>query len=162
MSSAPPENQSPRASQRETGRRLHRRETRRQIIPPFIFGLFIIIGILVVMLLLPEENREIQAQAVADFLYTLFILCPATLCMFVLLLGAVAAVYGMNRLHDSTGTPLEKIENLTENMATRVENMTTKANDKVSEANIKLAPLLKLASVFDRENKDEPSSDKGA
>jgi hypothetical protein len=128
------------------GRQQHRQTTRWRIYFPFFLSLLLVIGLFVVVALLP---RRIQVSLVSDWLFIIFVLCPMILCLFPLVLGVVAAVYGANRLHDSASPPLERLEELSASMNERVVTMTDKANQRVVDANAKVAPWLRWASFFD-------------
>jgi hypothetical protein len=140
MAAAPPEE---RPSLKE-----HRRQTRREIWLPALGGLVLVIVLVLLGGLRPHLART---SLIADFMGTIFILCPAALCLLPLYLVLAVAVGGMNRVHLGAISGFGKLENL----SGRLLNGTTRVMDRAARASIsvnaRLAPLdRKVFSAFDR------------
>lgn len=143
-----------RAQKREIGRRVHRRETWVQMILPFLLALLFVIFLVCLVALPTDSSWRLRASVIADFMVTILVLCPAVLCMIPIFALMVAAIAGANKLHDSTRTPLERLETLTESMADRVENAAGSVNKRVINLNERIAPLMKIMTFFDTQQKD--------
>lgn len=146
MSSDQPETSS---SPQERGKILHRRETRRQIWLPFALGILLVLVAFLVVGIPADPIWRVRAQAVSDFLYTLLCTIPILLCLFPLYLVIMLAIYGMNRLHNSTERPLRRVENMVEGLAKRIESGASIVNKQTVNLSTRIAPLLKLFSTFD-------------
>lgn len=146
----------------------HRRETRRQIYWPFgvMVFVFILIMLLVFTVVLP---RRVQVSLVADYLTILCFLCPLALCLFPIYLMTLAGLYGATRLHDTTESPLKRLEQLSQNMTQRATTMTDNLNQRTININVRFAFFNRLFDIFDRapsssdttgENTHEPTESK--
>lgn len=140
MAAAPP--------QRPTPLKEHRRQTRREIWLPALGGLLLVILMVVIAGLRPQGART---SLIADFMGTIFLLCPAAICLLPIYFVLAIAVGGMNRAHRGAITGLGKLENL----SGRLLSSTTRVMDKTARASItvnaRLAPLdRKVFSAFDR------------
>lgn len=131
---------------RERGRRIHRRETLRQLVLPMLGSGLIILVIALVLVLLPAR---VQVSVLADWMFTILVLCPLVLCNLIVFLLVVVLWYGMTRLHRGTEAPLERLENLVTGVANRIERTSAALNQRVVNVSSRLAPLMKLFSVFD-------------
>lgn len=136
-----------RSEPREAGETIHRRETRRQIILPMVGASLLIFIIFLMAALLP---LRVQVSTLADWMTTIFLLCPAVICLLPIYIILVAGVYGMNKLHNSVGTPLQKLEHFSEGVANRIESATTGVNRQTVKWRARFAPLEKLMSIFDK------------
>lgn len=137
------------ASSRESGKALHQRETRRQIWLPFGLAALVIAGMFLMAALLNDPLARARVAIIADFMFMLLVLCPSILCLFVVYLLVVMAMYGMHRLHHSVGTPLERLERATETMAERMDAWTDALNRRVVNLSVRFAPLMAFLSLFD-------------
>lgn len=141
-----------RPEPRESGAVIHRREMRRQAYAPmFLTGLVIFI-VFIIAATLPGR---VQVSTLADWMTTILIYCPMTLCLGMMFVFIMMLVWGMNALHRMVGTPLQKLENATESLANRVENSTQNVNKRVINWRTRIATLEKLMTLFDGEPDDE-------
>jgi hypothetical protein len=115
---------------RQDSLKVHRREVRGQIILPFLGGLLLIIGLVVIMVLLGRT----PTSAVANTLLTILILCPLALCLLPIYLLLAVAVAGVNSAHGSLGKPLHRLEDL----SITVRDRTYEVTDQIARASINL------------------------
>lgn len=144
-----PTGQPSAAVQRESGASIHRRETRRTILLPFALSMLVIVAIFLISALLSDPLARSRISLIADFLSTIVILCPSVLVTFLCLLPIVAGIYGMFRVHRAVGTPLQKLETMTEGMAERVETMSTTVNQRTMTWSEKVASWTYFMSILD-------------
>lgn len=141
MASPPPE-------QQQTPLQEHRRQTRREIWLPALGGLLLVVLLVVLGGLRPHLART---SLIADFMGTIFILCPMVICLLPLYLLLAVAVGGMNYLHRGAVKGFGRLESL----SSRLLNGTNRVLDRAARAtisvNARLAPLdRKVFSAFDR------------
>lgn len=141
----------PAVPTREQGITVHRRETRLQIILPFIGALLIVLGLTALPVLIDDPQYRLRVSFVGDFLLTLFVLCPAVLCMAALYFVVVLGIFGMSVVHRMAGTPLERLERISERFATELDKVSKRVSDGAISLGSSLAPLYRLLSVFDRD-----------
>jgi hypothetical protein len=135
----------------------HRREILRYIVLPTV-GLIALIGLGVgIVLLLPKPG---QVSLVADWMLTVFFLCPVMLCLFPIVILMVAAIAGMNKLHDKTLSPLKRLEHMAATLNTNVAQLTDSINHKTVDASVKFAFLDRLLSIFDPPSSPSPNGEK--
>ncbi len=132
----------------ETGKTIHQRETRWQIVVPFLGGVAVIGAVFGIAAMMNDPFAMQRVSIVADCMFSAMILCPMVICMFPVYLLMVVMMYGMNKLHQGTEAPLQRLETMTETMAQRVETVTKDVNQRVVNANVRLAQLLRWLSVF--------------
>ncbi|MCA9884645.1 MAG: hypothetical protein KC708_16820 [Anaerolineae bacterium] len=150
-----------RTQRRRSGADLHRKETRRHIWLPFLLVCLFLLFLILLVALPTDPSWRTRASFIADFMSSILIFCPAIICSFVFYMLIALGIYGMNRLHSGARSPLEKVENMTAKIATRVDETTEKINEKVVDANSRIASLTHFMSVFDQpENDDDPTGDK--
>ncbi|MEL6404045.1 MAG: hypothetical protein AAFR81_06760 [Chloroflexota bacterium] len=155
MESATP---SETSASRESGTALHQRETRWQIYLPFMLGIGILLCIFFALGFQPDAVWRDRVQAIGDFLYTWLCALPILVCLFPVYLILVMSIYGMRKLHAGTATPLVKVENLANSLASRIESATDYVNEKTVSARSQIAPLEQLFSFFDRPAPDNPTA----
>lgn len=146
----PPTLESP-VPPREMGITVHRRETRLQIILPFVGALLIVIGLTALPVLINDPQYRLRVSFVGDLLMTLFVLCPAVVCMAALYFVVVLGIFGMTVLHRMAGTPLERLERISARFALELDNVSRRLSNLTISASASLAPLYRLLSVFDRD-----------
>lgn len=138
-----------RRERRDDGRRLHRREMRRQAWVPFWLTLLVILGVLAISALLYGDTGRTQVAAIADWMVTVCLLVPLLICLPIIFVVVAVGVWGINWLHDTTQSPLERLENVTAMMAERVEKLSDKANERVIRQSERLAPWVRFFSIFE-------------
>jgi hypothetical protein len=122
------------------------RDTLRFIILPMAgVGLLVVAGA-VIIILLPER---LQVSLIADWLLTILFLCPMALCLFPICILMIAAVVGMNRVHDSAAHPLQRLENLSVSVKERSEGAMDAVSRFVIEASVRFAFIERLLGIFD-------------
>lgn len=125
---------------------VHRHETIRYIVLPFIgVGVVLIAGVLLVLLL----PGRLQVALIADWLLTILVLCPLVICLFPICILMVAAVVGMNKAHDALANPLRRLENLSETVTYQVSKTTDAINRQTVNASARWAFVDHLLSFFD-------------
>lgn len=136
----------------------HRRETRLQIILPFVAGVVLVLVGGIIALLLP---KRLQVSLIADLMLTVLVLCPAALCLFAVAIGFVAAAAGAGKLHGSLGSALSRVEGLSARVLEQSGRVTDVINRQTIGLSARFAFLDKLLGVFDRpassSTKDETS-----
>jgi predicted PurR-regulated permease PerM len=127
--------------------RLHRQNVRWRILMPFLLGIVLITACAVIIMLFP---RRLQVALVSDFMITLFMLCPAAICMLPITLLMIAAAFGMNRVHDGLVRPLNRLQDASES----IQNSTTAASDMLNQRTVdlsaRLGVLYRLLDIFDQ------------
>lgn len=132
----------------EAGKTIHRRETRWQIILPFLGGFAVIGAVFGIAATMNDPFAMQRVAIIADCMFSVMILCPMVICLFPVYLLTVVMMYGMNKLHQGTEAPLQRLETMTETLAQRAETLTKDVNQRVVNANVRLAPLLHWFSFF--------------
>lgn len=136
---------------REQGITVHRRETRLQIILPFVGALLIVIGLTALPVLINDPQYRLRVSFVGDLLMTLFVLCPMVVCLAGLYFLVVLGIFGMTVLHRMAGTPLERLERISARFATGLDGVSKRVSDTAISFSASLAPLYRLLSIFDRD-----------
>lgn len=136
---------------REQGITVHRRETRMQIILPFMGALLIVIGLTVLPVLINDPQYRLRVSFVGDLLMTLFVLCPAVLCVAVVYFVVVLGIFGMTLLHRMAGTPLERLERISARFAAGLDGVSKRVSNTAVSWSASLAPLYRILSIFDRD-----------
>jgi hypothetical protein len=116
---------------RTPGVEAHRRETWLHILLPFLGGILLVAVLLIMALLLPQRA---QVSLVADWMLTIFVLCPLALCLLPIYLLMMVAAFGMNKVHDKAASPLKRLEILSRTLAEK----TISASESLSRASISL------------------------
>jgi hypothetical protein len=147
---APPALEIP-APTREKGMVVHRRETRLQIILPFVGALLIVIGLTALPVLINDPQYRLRVSFVGDLLLTLFVLCPAVVCMAALYFLVVLGIFGMSVVHRMAGTPLERLEQISARFGAGLDSVSKRVSDGAISLGSSLAPLYRLLSVFDHD-----------
>ncbi len=135
---------------REDGRQIHKRETRRQIILPFVGGLLLILGAFLLMALPTDPAWRLRASAVNDWLYLVLCQVPFLVCSLITYFVVIAGIWGMNKLHSGTERPLVKLENLVAGLASRVESIAGTINERTLSWRAKAEQILHVMRIFDQ------------
>jgi len=146
MSTSPPSEQQP---PRESGAKLHRRETNWQIYFPFLLG---ILGLVVLFLSIALPTAPVwrdRAQAIGDFMYILLCQIPLVLCTFLIYPLILVFIYGMRKAHAGTERPLRKLENAAASLAERITQVTEYVNEKNGDISAMYEPLDNALNIFD-------------
>lgn len=136
------------APARETGRVIHRRETRYQIWLPFAISLIVLIVIFFAIALQPDPLWRERAQAIGDLMYIIFCSFPLLICLLPLYVVIIVITYGANKLHQGSETPLRKVENAAASMTQRVETYSQMVRDRTVSASQFFDPLDKAETMF--------------
>lgn len=131
---------------RTDARLLHRQQTRRHILLPFLAAVVVILLLLTAALLL---QRRVQVSLIADLMFTLLVLCPLVVCLFPVYLLLVASVWGMGRLHDGTQRPLHRLADATERFTDSLITRAGQLNRGSIAASERLAAVLSVTDVLD-------------
>lgn len=124
----------------------HRRETRRQILLPLLAGTLLIVVLVGLVLILP---RRAQVGIIADFMLTVFMLCPAAVCLLPVTIGLLVAAFGTGRLHDRAAPPLRGLQARTAAISDRADTLANAVNQRVIAYSGRLGALLRLFDVFE-------------
>ncbi|MGQ9887201.1 MAG: hypothetical protein ACUVSX_01810 [Aggregatilineales bacterium] len=124
----------------------HLRETRRQILLPLLAGTLLIVVLVGVVLILP---RRAQVSIISDFLLTLFVLCPAAVCLLPVTIGLLVAAFGAGRLHDSAAPPLRSLQARTAAMSDRTAALADAVNRRVVAYGGRLGAALRAFDAFE-------------
>ncbi|MBZ0293537.1 MAG: hypothetical protein K8L99_13300 [Anaerolineae bacterium] len=125
----------------------HRRETRRLILLPFALGLLLIIACVVVVLLL---RRGSQVSLVSDLLVTIFMLCPAVLCMLPITILVIMSAFGMNQVHDLAARPLRQIESYSKLVSNKAAETSAQVSEKTINVSARFGAVYRLLNTFNR------------
>lgn len=130
-------------------RERHRRETRREIWLPAVFGLVVLV--VAVLAAAFVSNRYEELSLISNFVLTLLILCPAALCFFPLALVLVVAAVGMNSVHSWSEVKLDSVNRMAYGFNRRVDGLMTRLGRAGVDIGAATAPLeQKVFSAFDR------------
>lgn len=134
----------------------HRRETLVWILLPVGGGGLLVAGAGVAAMLLRKAS---QVALLADWLFTILVLCPVVLCLLPLCVGLITLVFGMNHAHDQAAHLLGKGEAASETVKDKTLEVTESVSRKSIDFNARLASLDKVWGVFDRKegNDGEPN-----
>lgn len=131
---------------------VHAEETRREILVPFLIGVALVVVPVIIALLLPRNN---QTGLIADFLLTVFILCPAVICLLPIYLLMVVSAWGVGRLHDGVARPLAQVETFSKSLNTRTESLSDSVARRVISFSARFAKWdSAIFSTFDRPKED--------
>jgi len=159
MSDTQPQNAQ---SKRTDSAARHRRESRNTITLPFFLVFVVLLAMVIAVLLLPQRA---QVSLVADWMTLWLILCPVVICLFPIYLGVMLGIYGMNRLHKGTRTPLEKLQVSYSKNLKRVTDFTGSVNQRMIDTQVKLTPYMRYLQAFDsapeakQEQEEQPDGD---
>jgi len=140
----------PSAPPRETGAALHRRETWWQISLPFLAGLALLLGLVLLVGLPNNPEWRLIAEAIASLSYSLLCLFPILLCMFIPYLLLVIGIYGMRVLRRGTEGPLRQLETVSTSLVDQINNFSANIDQKAESFDEALIPMYKLFSIFDK------------
>jgi ethanolamine transporter EutH len=118
-----------------------------QIWLPVVLLMLLFIGVLAVVLVLPQRE---QVSIIADFMVTLLVVCPLSLLCLVVAVGLLFAVAAMSKSFRLVQRPLHRVQGLSETMATRTAKMSDTVNHKAIDASARFAPVYKALGVFER------------
>jgi hypothetical protein len=136
---------------RETGATVHRRETRMQIVLPFIGAVVLVLFLTLLPVLINDPQARLRVSFVGDVLMTLFVLCPAVLCLAALYFVVVLGIFGMTILHRMAGTPLERLERISARFAVGLDGVSQRVNNIALSWSASLASLYRVLSIFDHD-----------
>jgi hypothetical protein len=137
----------------------HRQQTRLYILLPTALAILLIVicvGFIMSRLFLTTLADSSRVSLVADWMLTIFMLCPAAICTLPLALLAVAGVIGMSRAHVAISKPLQKLEDYSRVAVSRTAEITDSINEKTIATSARFGPIHKILGVFER-----PDNDKG-
>lgn len=149
----------PVATAKPDAKRTHRREVRLHIILPFALMVLLIIAIFSGLALMSGPDARTQISAIADFMSSIVLLCPAIICLIPVYLLLVAGIFGANKLHSGTQKPLDRLQSLVESLADRIVKYSAKTNDYVTRWSVKIAPVMQWMSIFDDDFKTNPNKE---
>ena len=129
-----------------TGANIHRRETRRQTRLPMLAAFAFVLFVFIIAALLPSR---VQVSTLADWMFTVLVLCPVLICNFAVYMLVMAGIFGLRQLHRGTQAPLQRLENFVSSTEQRVEKTSAGLNKRVINISARLAPLMQLLSIFD-------------
>ena len=130
---------------------IQRRQTRRNIILPFLVLLAILAIIIGVVVSLRTPK---QVAVLSDLMLTLFVLCPLVICMFPIVVLMLLLVAMMSRLHTKTKSPLRRLEQWTYTMEKKIESWASVIDGRVLNWAVRFAPIRRILTIF-----DEPSNE---
>jgi hypothetical protein len=136
-------------SPRETGEKLHRRETWWQITVPFLLGLALLLGMFLLVGLPNNPEWRLRAEAIASLSYSILCLFPVLLCLFIPYILIVLGIYAMRVLHRGTARPLRRLEDFAASLAERIKQFSSNIDDKAEAFDQALAPLYRILAIFD-------------
>lgn len=136
---------------RESGQAAHQRETRMHIILPFLGAVLAVLFLTALPVLINDPQYRLRVSFVGDLLMTLFVLCPAVLCMMVVYFVVVLSIFGMTVLHRMAGTPLERLEQISARFATGLDGVSQRVNNIAISWSASLASVYRVLSIFDRD-----------
>lgn len=140
----------PSPAPRETGAALHRRETWWQISLPFLAGLALLFGLVLLVGLPNNPEWRLIANAIASLSYSLLCLFPILLCMFIPYIIIIIGIYGMRMLHHGTARPLRRLEDMAASLAEKINDFSANIDERAEAFSAALAPVYKVFSIFDK------------
>ncbi len=133
-------------SKRPTSQQQHRRETILYLIVPMIVAGVLVLAGGVIAFLLP---RRLQVSLISDWMLSVFVLCPAVLCLFGICMVLIVAVAAMNRLHELTTKPLDRLEDMSQTVAEKTAKVSEAVNQQTINVSSRFAFIDRFLSVFD-------------
>lgn len=142
----------------------HARQTRRQIVLPVLAGAVLIALLVGVVLWLPQR---LQVGIVSDFMLTVFMLCPAVICLLPLTILLLVAAFGAGRLHDRAAPPLRGLQARSGKLAGLADSAAATVNQRTVVYGARLGAALRVLDIFedprptatDGEGKDEQGTE---
>jgi hypothetical protein len=135
----------------------HKRQTRRQILLPVLGGVVLIILLVGVVLWLPQR---LQVGIVSDFMLSVFMLCPAVICMLPLTILMLSAAFGAGRLHDRAVSPLRGLRVRVDNVTGQIETAAGKINQRTVTYGARLGAVMRVLDVFEYSKPSAAHTDK--
>ncbi|MBZ0280334.1 MAG: hypothetical protein K8L97_06310 [Anaerolineae bacterium] len=126
--------------------RERQRETLRYLLLPMLGALLVVLVGAAAVLFLPQR---LQVSIIADWMMSVLVLCPVVICLFPICIGLIAAIAGMNRLHDAAAKPLRRAEDWSRTLAERTVKTTDALNERTVAVSTRFAFVDRLFSAFD-------------
>ena len=123
-----------------------RKQFRRLALLPFV--LVLAFGLLYLGVTL-SLRAPVQVTVLSNSVLTLLVLCPASLCLFPLVILCVTLVALMNRQQRATVSPLRRLEAWTAALEGRADKWLGRIDERVLEAAVAFAPIRQLLRTFD-------------
>lgn len=132
--------------ERQSYDREHRRETFLYLIVPLMVAVVTVLAALVVVFLL---QRQMQVSIIADWMMTVFILCPAVVCGFVMCVLLITLVILMRRAQAAVLRPVRWADEKTQQAAEHAEDVSEIITQQIIKLASKFTFLDRLLSLFD-------------
>lgn len=126
----------------------HRQETWLLIVLPMVGAVLAFVALLVLTLMVVLIKRP-QVAALSDWLLTVWVLCPLALCILPVYLLMAMAAFGVGKLHDTTGKPLRRLNDVSANLSQRVIQTGEALSRKSIVIASTVALLDKVWGIFD-------------
>lgn len=137
---------------RQSYDREHRRETLLYLIVPLMVAVVTVLAAVVVVLLL---QRQMQVSIIADWMLTVFVLCPAVVCGFVMCVLLITMVVLMNRAQEAILRPVRWADEKSQNVAARADQVADTIRQKIISFASNFAFLDRILSIFDEPTDEE-------
>jgi hypothetical protein len=131
----------------------HRQQTRWEIILPLAAALLLIIicvGFVASRAFVPTLNESNRISLLADWMFMVFMLCPAVICLFPLALLGIIAIFGMNKAHGALMGLLVKVEDASRLLESKTTAVTDQVNQRTIAVSSRFGLVYKLLGVFER------------
>lgn len=131
------------------------------LVVPFILGLLVIGGMTAATATLTPTG----ANSVANFMFSVFCLFPAIICLFAGYLLVVAAMYGLHQMNTIAAAQIKKADETADKLAQKVTQTADNLNQRAAQTSIFLAQFNPVFEVFERHQPaptpetDTPSQD---
>ena len=126
--------------------KLQRKSFRRRALLPFTLVLAIALAYCITALAL---RSPVQVAVLSDSALTLLVLCPATICLFPLVIASLVFVVLMGRWQRASVSPLRRLEGWTATLEANAEKWFGRIDDQVLRAAVAFAPIRQLLRSFD-------------
>ncbi len=124
----------------------HSRDTFWMLFLPMLLLVLLVTAGVVVVALFP---RRVQVGIVADWMFTVFMLCPLALCTLPITLLMIGAVFGLNRAHGAAARPLRKLTDHSTTLAQRAHSTANQINQRAIDTSARFGWLHRWLGVFE-------------
>lgn len=132
----------------------HRRDTRLWVTLPMALLILLIVAAVAVVIFMPRDLRESQTSIIADVMFSVFMLCPALVCMLPLTILALGAVIGFSRVQGLVARPLRIVQDYSITMTTKTTSAAEVVNRKTIDTSSRFGFIDKHLRTFESEDID--------
>lgn len=132
----------------------HRRDTWLWVTLPMVMLILFIAAAVAVVVFVPRDLREAQTSIIADVMFSVFMLCPAVVCMLPLTILALGAVIGFSQLHTVLARPLRIVQDYSTTITSKTRSAADVVNRKTIATSSRFGFIDKHLRTFESSQED--------